>query len=277
MLPLIEGRFAKQCLLLSCAILPMTIMCVPSANADPSSSLVALRATLQNLNADTEIRGKLDVELIKSAPKQDDDKGKASGQKPPIQIQLQVTAGNGLGIHLAPELLQQISAEQQAHAGDPEQPTPRTDLLSQVGPMDVEQIVSAAPGLLHKLDGAESPLLKGVQYEGMPAQELSVKLPLKASKKDSSNISDYQGGMTLWLNAKGVPLAYEQTFHAKFCKFFLCVSVDETRNARLQAINGRLVAVSYSDETRQSGLGQDGDSKQIYTLTLDGLPEAASN
>ena len=229
--------------------------------------LADLRTTLQGLNAGIEIKGTLDVQSIKVSP--DKDKSRADKQVPPARLQLEIDAGQGLGIHLSSALLQQITAEQQAHAYDPEKTTPTSDLLNQVGPMQVEKIVSAAPGLLRELDGAGSPTITTVQKNGAPVRELSVDVPLKASKKDSSNISDYKGTMTVSLDAQGMPLSYQQTFHAKFCKFFLCVKVDETREATLQIIGGRLVAVAYTDETKQSGLGQDGDNKQVYTLALD--------
>lgn len=247
------------------------VFCIEPARADV---LADLRTTLRGLNGSTEINGTLDVQSIKVSP--DKDKSKGGKQVLPARLQLQIDAGQGLGIHLSSALLQQITAEQQAHADDPEKTTPTSELLDQVGPMDVDKIVSAAPGLLRELDGAGSPAVATVQKNGMPVRELSVDVPLKASRKDSSNISDYKGSMTVSLDAQGMPLSYQQTFHAKFCKFFLCVKVDETRDAQLRVIGGRLVAVSYSDETRQSGLGQDGDTKKVYTLTLNDVMDTTA-
>lgn len=251
------------------ASLTLCLLPVSQAHADALSDL---RATLQNLNANTEIKGTLDVQSIKVNPKKDDDQNKGSKPKPPAQLQLEIDAGAGLGLHLSPALLQQIDTELQAHTRDPEQPTPTSDLLGQVGPMDIERIVSAAPGLLRALDGAESVTSKQTQLDGLPVQELSMKVPFKASKKERSDISDYQGSLTLWLDAKGIPLAYQRTFHGKFCKFFLCMTIEETWSGKLQDVAGRLVAVSYSDETRQSGLGQDGDTRNVYTLNLGSAP-----
>lgn len=242
----------------------MGVFGVGQARADALSDL---RTTLQGLNANAEVKGTLDVQSVKVDAKKD--KTQDGKQAPSAQLQLAIDAGQGLGIHLSPALLQQINAEQRAHANDPEKATPTSDLLDQVGPMEVEKIVSAAPGLLLKLDGAGSPTITATQKNGAPLSELRVDVPLKASKKDSSDISDYKGTMTVLLDAQGMPLSYQQTYHAKFCKFFLCVKVDETRDVQLRVVDGRLVAVSYSDETRQSGLGQDGDTKKIYTLTLN--------
>ncbi|MGH8372535.1 MAG: hypothetical protein ACRETO_07365 [Gammaproteobacteria bacterium] len=246
---------------------------ISGAEAD---SLSDLRTVLQGLDASTEIKGTLDVQSIKLNPKQDD-KQKDTKQTPPAQLQLAIDAGEGLGIHLSPALLQRIDAEQQAKAENPEQPTPTADLLGEVGPMEIERIVSVAPGLSRALDGAEAVASKQTELDGAQVQELSMKLPFKASKEERSNISDYRGGMTIWLDAKGVPLAYQQTFHGKFCKFFLCVTVDETRDGKLQIVAGRLIATSYIDESKQSGLGQDGDSKRIYNLDLENTSDARQN
>ncbi|HEX5340795.1 MAG TPA: hypothetical protein VFX47_07930 [Gammaproteobacteria bacterium] len=234
-----------------------------------ADTLTDLRTTLRGLDAKTGISGTLTVQSGAVKSETGDDKQQDGKQKPPAHIQFDVDAGAGLGIHLSPTLLEQIAAEQQRHAQDPEQATPVSDLLSQVGPMDIERIVSAVPWLLKELDGATSPTTKPTEKEAAGVQTLSVNIPLKLSKKDSSNVSDYQSDMTFWLDTQGMPLAYRQTIHAKFCKFFLCVTVDETRNGKLQAIGGRLVTVSYTDETKQSGLGQDGDTRTVYTLMLD--------
>ena len=50
------------------------------------------------------------------------------------------------------------------------------------------------------------------------------------------------------------------------------MTIEETWSGKLQDIAGRLVAMSYSDETKQSGLGQDSDTRKTYTLTLDSAP-----
>ncbi|MGH8400309.1 MAG: hypothetical protein ACRESU_04330, partial [Gammaproteobacteria bacterium] len=132
------------------------IICLLPVRKARADELSDLHATLQNLNANTEIKGTLDVQSIKVNPQKDDDESKDGKQKPPAQLQLEIDADAGLGIHLRQVLLQQIDTELQAHTSDPEQPTPTSYLLGQVGPMDIERIVSAAPGLSRALDGAES-------------------------------------------------------------------------------------------------------------------------
>jgi hypothetical protein len=56
--------------------------------------------------------------------------------------------------------------------------------------------------------------------------------------------------------------------HAKFCKFFLCVSIDDSYGDTLQVIGGRLVITELAQEHRQAGLGQDAHTKTTVTLQL---------
>lgn len=233
-------------------------VCCASGKADVLSDL---ESRLQTLSANTAVSGTLVVQSSKVSHKDKDSKPQT-----PAQLHMEINAGDGLGMHLDGDLLQSVRVEQQTHAADPEKPTPVTDLLRSVGPMEIERMVSAAPGLLHELDGAGPPVTKPATYDGKPVQELTVDVPLRVSRKDKSNISDYKSTMSVWLDAQGMPLAYHQTFHAKFCKFFLCVSVDETRNGTLKNAGGRLIAIFYSDEIKQSGLGQDGDTITTYTF-----------
>lgn len=229
-----------------------------NASADALSDLVS---RLHTLNASTTVAGALEVQSSKVGHKVKDGK-----PDEPARLQIHIDTGDGLGIHLDNRLLQTVEAEQQAHADDPEKPTPVTDLLRSTGPIAIERMVSAAPDLWHALDGATAAETKAVTYEGSPVQELTVNVPLHASRKDKSNISDYRGTMSIWLDAQGMLLAYRQIYHAKFCKFFLCLSIDETRNGKLRNLDGRLITISFSDEVKQSGLGQDGDTLTSYTF-----------
>jgi len=250
-------------------LLTLSMVCMLHVAIAHADVVADLRTKLESLNANTQITGTLDVQLTKATPKTNQNKGAESVQKSPAKLALEINAGDGLGIHLSQALLQQVNEEQQAHADDPEKPTPITDLLHDADPIQVEHIVSTAPMLLHELDGAKSPTVISAQLDGSPVRVLTVMVPLKASKKDSSNVKDYQGAMTLWINAQGMPLAYQQTFHAKFCKFLFCVTADEARNGKLRVYDGRLVTMSFTDEHKQSGMGQDLDTKTIYTLSLN--------
>ncbi|MGH8414201.1 MAG: hypothetical protein ACRESX_05670 [Gammaproteobacteria bacterium] len=230
-----------------------------NAHADP---LTDLRTTLKGLDSQAAIKATLDVQSTVTGSKSDSSKPRSA------HLQLAIQAGDGLGLQLSPALLQQIGAEQAAHAADPSHPTPTADLLSSIGPMQIEHMVSAAPALLRTLQGAGTPVIKQTVLEGEPVQELSLNLPLQASKEEKSSVKDYQDKLVLWITLKGIPQAYQETTHAKFCKFFLCVTVDDMHSGWLQVIDGRLVTVKLTREQKQSGLGQDSDTHTVYNLQL---------
>ncbi|MGH8397408.1 MAG: hypothetical protein ACRETA_04090 [Gammaproteobacteria bacterium] len=230
-----------------------------NARADTLSDL---RTTLKGLDAQTAIKGTLDVQSTMTGGGSDSSNPRSG------HLQLAIQAGDGLSLQLSPALLQQIGAEQAAHAADPDHPTPTADLLNSIGPMQIEHLVSAAPALLHTLEGASSPVIKSTVLEGEPVQELSLDLPLQASKKEKSSVKDYQDKLVLWITSKGIPQAYQETAHAKFCKFFLCVTVDDLHSGWLQVIDGRLVTMKLTREQKQSGLGQDSDTHTVYNLQL---------
>ena len=99
-------------------------------------------------------------------------------------------------------------------------------------------------------------------------------LPPPVSKSDSSNLKDYASTASVWLDSKGVPLAYAYSMRGKFCKFFLCVTISESESGSLQVIDGRLVAMTMIQENKQSGLGQGSDSRAVYSLQVQHMPRA---
>lgn len=232
-----------------------------SARAD---ALTDLRTTLQGLNAPATINAVLDVQSDATRGKGD------SAKRHSAHLQLNIQASDALGLQLSPALLQQVAAEKAAHATDPDHPAPTADLLDQTGPWQIENMVSVAPMLVRLLAGAESLSVKPAQLYGQPAQELSVKLPPPVAKSDSSNLKDYASTASVWVNPKGVPLAYAYFMQGKFCKFFLCVTVSQSESGSLQVLDGRLVAMTMIQENKQSGLGQDSDTHTVYTLQIQG-------
>jgi len=237
-----------------------------TAHAD---ALADLRATLQRLSVDTPIHGVLDVRMQHLDQEEYDD------QVPPGHLRLLIDAGNGLGIRLDPGQLQAIDQEQKAHDADSNQATPDTDLVRIAGPVEVGHLVAEGPALLELLGGATEPEVQPDTMDGAPVQQLTVQIPILTNRKYSAYAYGYKGSVVLWLDAQGLPLAYQRNFHAKFCRFFLCITVNEEYDAKLKVVDGRLVAVSASDEFRQSGLGQGSHTRTDYALQLDSASAAS--
>lgn len=224
----------------------------PLAQAD---TLDDLRARLKTQEASPEIKGVLDASYESY-----DDKGAVDKTKS-AHLQMDIEADGGLSAHLSPELVQALAAEEGRNSADPEQPTPLADLLRELSPTHLRHMLLAADTLQVLMDGATSPATQASTLDGAPVTLLSMDLPLKASKKQSDGMKDWQDRLTVWLDPQGVPLQIEDKAHGKFCKFFFCLSFDEEHTATLKLVNGRLVAVKETVERQQSGLGQDSHTR----------------
>ena len=230
-----------------------------SAQAD---ALTDLTAKLKTLTIPAPVKGTLDASYDEFDAKGVADKTKSA------RFRLEVDGSDGLQMHLSPELVQALSAEETANAADPDKPTPNMDLLREMNPLRIEHMLSAAPTLLRDLDGATGPVTKPAKLGAEEVTQLTVSLPFRAPKKDSDAAKDWQDTLTVWLDSQGMPLQFEDKVHGKFCKFFLCVTVDETYSDALRVIGGRLVATAMTLEHQQSGLGQDAHTKTTATLQL---------
>jgi hypothetical protein len=230
-----------------------------SAQAD---ALTDLTAKLKTLAAPTPVKGTLDAGYDEFDAKGAADKAKSA------HLRLEVDGSDGLQIHLSPELVQTLSAEEAANAADPERPTPNANLLRQMNPLRIQHMLSAAPTLLRDLDGATGLVTKPAKLGDMQVTQLTVNLPFRAPKKDSDAAKDWQDSFTVWLDPQGVPLQVQDQVHAKFCKFLLCVHIDDSYSDTLRVVGGRLVITALSQEHQQSGLGQDAHTKTTATLQL---------
>ncbi|HEY1771883.1 MAG TPA: hypothetical protein VGH91_01675 [Gammaproteobacteria bacterium] len=239
----------------------LVLLCLTCASAQ-ADALTDLTAKLKTLEAPTAVKGTLDASYDEFDAKGVADKTKSA------RFKLDIDGSDGLQMHLSPELVQTLSAEETANAADPEKPTPNMDLLREMNPLRIQHMLSAAPTLLRDLDGATGQVTKPAKLGGADVIQLTVSLPFRAPKKDSDAAKDWQDTFTVWLDSQGMPLQVQDQIHAKFCKFFLCVTVDDSYSDTLHVVGGRLVITALSQEHQQSGLGQDAHTKTTATLQL---------
>jgi hypothetical protein len=239
-------------------LLLLALACI-GAQAD---TLTDLSAKLKTLEAPTPVKGTLDASYAEYDPKGGVDNAKSA------RFQLDVDGSEGLAIHLSPALVRALSAEEAANAADPDKPTPNADLLRQTTPQRIQHMLSAAQTLLRDLDGASGPVTKSAKLGDADVTQLTVSLPFRAPKKDSDAAKDWQDTFSVWLDSEGVPLQIQDQVHGKFCKFFLCVTIDDSYSDTLQVVSGRLVITTLTQEHRQSGLGQDLHTRTTATLQL---------
>lgn len=229
-----------------------------AAHADPVADL---RAKLDTLRADTPIKGVLEADYQAFDVKGMADKAKAG------HLQFGFDTRDGLSLHLGPELIQALSAEEAKNVADPDSPTPLADLLRQMSATHMQHVLAAADALERDMQGATSSSSKLSNVDGA-AMELDFVMPFKAPKKDADAAKDWQDLLSIWVDAQGVPLRFQEKIHGKFCKFLLCVTVDQSYGGSEKVVDGRLVTVSSFQEIQQSGLGQDLHNKTTSTLQL---------
>jgi hypothetical protein len=229
--------------------------------ADP---LTDLTARLKSLQGEPAVKGVLDVRSEDLWSEDDAATRKAHS----AEITLGIDTQYGLALQLSPEQLQAIGAEEGRHAADPNAPEPATELLRNTDAAAIGNLVSGADTLMRKLDGAVLPAVKPGVLDGAAVTQLSVSRPFRPSKKQRGSVKDYRDDLVISLDAGGMPVAYQETMHGKFCMFLLCVTVDQQESVTLRAAGKGLVAVSKSEEDKQSGLGQGGDTRTVATLQL---------
>lgn len=240
-------------------LLLLGLFATSAAHADAAADL---DGKLKSLRADVPIKGVLEADYQAFDAKGVADKTKAA------HLQLSFDSREGLSIHLSPELVQSLSAEEARNVADPDSPTPQADLLRQMGTIHILHALSAAEALLRSVEGATSSSAKPATLDGVAVTQLDFVMPLKLPKDQADAAKDWKDLLTVWVDVQGVPLRFQENIHGKFCKFFLCVSVDQSYGGTERVIDGRLVTVSATQETQQSGHGLDFHSKTTSTLQL---------
>lgn len=243
----------------SSLLLLLGLACVSTAQADPVADL---KAKLQTLRADVPLKGVLEADYQAFDAKGVADKAKAA------HLQLSFDSKDGLNIHLSPELVQSLSAEEAKNVANPDSPTPQADLLREMNAIHIQRALSAADALLRSTEGATSSGAKATTLDGAPATQLDFVMPLRLPKDQADAAKDWQDVFTIWVDAQGLPLRYQDKAHGKFCKFFLCVDVEQDYGGSLRVIDGRLVTVSATQEFRQTGHGLDFHNKTVSSLQL---------
>ena len=237
----------------------LALACAGVAHADAAADL---NAKLKTLRADTPIKGVLEADYQAFDAKGVADKAKAA------HLQLGFDSREGLSIHLSPELVQSLSAEEAKNVADPDSPTPQADLLRLMSAIHIQHALSAADALSRSIEGATSYTVLPVILEGTPATQLSFVMPRKLPKDQADAAKDWQDLFTVWVDSQGMPLRFQEKIHGKFCKFFLCVDFDQDYGGIVRLVDGRLVTVNAFQETQQSGHGLDFHSKTTSSLQL---------
>lgn len=242
------------------AVLTPTLLVAPAAHAD---ALGELRATLSKLPAPANLNARLTVTSTTTSKN-------VNGGKPVSgEAHIEIQADPGLSLHFAPALLAQAYAESRATQTNADAPTPTLSLLhNALQPLHVADLIEAGRYLLTAMAGATTATAKSTTLYGAPVRELTMSLPQPKSADSKVKLKDFSDQVSVWLDAEGMPVAYSEASGGEGCMLFLCIHADEQQSARFAVIGGCLVMTARTTERKQSGLGQDSDTRSVYTLAV---------
>jgi hypothetical protein len=240
----------------------LPLLALTATSMTQADAVSDLKAKLESLRAATPVKGILEADYQAYDAKGVADKAKAA------HLQFGFDTKDGLSLHLGPELIQSLSAEEAKNVSDPDSPTPQADLLRQMSATHMQHVLSAGDALLRDVQGALSSSSKAVTENAAPATQLDFVMPLKLSKDQADAAKDWHDVVTIWVDAQGMPLRFQEKIHGKFCKFLFCLTLDQTYGGSEKVVDGRLVTVSSFQETQQSGMGQESHNKTVSTLQL---------
>lgn len=224
-----------------------------------AAQLTDLRTRLAALGGNEAINATLDVTQHAHSDK----------STTPAHVTLGIHDGDaGLELTFSPQLLQRAERESQAHAKNPDLPTPTRRLLDQVTPLEIGKLLHYSTWLSRTLENAKLTASRNDSLDGKSVQLLVFDVPGQLSTKDKDDISHFAAKLKVWLSEDGTPLACEQSYQYSGRKFFIGFKGSESESARLAVVGSRLVAVSRTRHDTFSGFGQDNDTSMTTALTL---------
>lgn len=232
------------------------------ASAAQADALADLRGKLAGLQGDTPYRGTLSLRSTVT-----------DGKKPATHAQLQVSVASGAdGLHVgfAPALLARAATEEAAQAKNPDTPTPVSDALGKLSPDRLQAVLNMGPALLRALEGASLRSQRDEVHDGKPAHLLVFDVPSGVGTDDRDAIKHYQGTLSVWLGADGVPVAMAEQRDYQGRKFFISFSLGNDTTSTLTRVGNRLVASARRAENKTAGFGQSNHSVIETTLTPGG-------
>lgn len=224
-----------------------------------ADGLSDLRARLGKFQGQTPVKGQVERQLW-----QKDQDGKEAPKIFQGAMTFQVEDGpGGLRIQIPQALMSQARKERMASLQDPEKTPPTARVLSSAGPMEVADVLDAAEGLLRDL--AQSTLLeeKADAFEGQPAKLLVLKAEPKLDAQARKAMKSMQATVKVWLDAEGLPLAYEKSVAWKASRFFISFEGTQRNLQRFRRLGDRLVAVQKTEENSNRGMGNTNETKKV--------------
>jgi hypothetical protein len=173
----------------------------------------------------------------------------------------------GLEMIYGPQLLQRLEDEKRLEGSGKQEPS-----LTAIRHIEIPEIagdIDYAPALSRQLQRAHLTEQKIAAWQGQPARMLKFNVDVPLSEKDRKHVKEAAATLTLWIGADNVPLAAQNTIHAKARFMLISFEDNQTEDLTFAHWGDRLVVTRKVAEEAGSGMGQNSKSRQVQVITRD--------
>ena len=182
------------------------------------------------------------------------------------QVQL-IESSQGMQISYGKDLLDKIEGEEKTKD---KRARGVTAALSELQSTKLRSLTHAAPALLRELDKLTFTSEKAEAWNGKPARLLSFAADLdKLDESDRKYVKKVDGGLDVWINEAGIPLASRKRFNASGRAFVVVSFEAKQDDDEVYVVTGdRLVIIRKEEKNVGSGMGERSDRHSVKTLQI---------
>lgn len=239
-------------------LLPILFLTLP-LQADALSDI---RSALSKLGGTTPIRATFELQ------RNEVDEGRFANDKSGGKAAVEVESdGTSFRLIVPRPMLEQIGAELDARAKDPDKSTPTERALNQISTVAAFESLDGAPALLRMIDDAQVVSDGPGTWGGKPVRVVILRLADKIGKTPGK-VTISENKLTLWLGADHVPLAAEHIRNGKFSFLVFKSEMKSKKSWHFARSGDRLVRARYEANETTSGMGQKGTDVTVATVRV---------
>lgn len=249
----------KLCILVF-LVSALALLAAPPLRAD---RLTDLRATLEKLRGESPVKAQIVVRTVRKNG--DKEEAEQATQETTVVAE---QGAQGLRLTWAPQLLAEARKAAWQKAANPDAKTTQGADLAVLDAEQAVELLDAADSLLLVLQRAVLAEDKVEPRGGKPTRVLIVKPHDGLSTSDRKALKSREDILKIWLDDKGVPVALDRSTKLKFSKLLISFSFSRHLTRTFAVAGDHLVAVSSSEESGGSGLGQSEETRETARVTL---------
>lgn len=244
------------------AVLIATFLAAAVAQADTSGDL---RSALAALRGTTPIHASIDIQRSRSSS------GRFANRAESGRIQVEVDEdASGFRINFPQEVIARAARETHEHEADPKKPTPTRMALNETQPNELSDLVDFAPPFLDMLAIGERVSERRTMRDGRPVRVLTLKLTPKLPPEATSvwHVHFSEDTLEIWIGDDNVPIAASRVRRGSAGFLFLRGEMSRSDSWTFARVTDRLIVTHEESSFAASGLGQRGDGKNVYAVTV---------